>query len=446
MQIIAIIFGVAFLGYIFLFLLFYLFIGGSTRGAKAISKEMSNQYYLRDDKVVFASNGNFFNLGSTDIEDADNETFKVLAQNFAKDKNHVYYNEILIEEADPETFCLLYDGENSSDGKYIFHYYSKDKNNVYHFNERMADVDTSTFEILWGYYTRDCHSIYYDKIKLASSSEPAVRLENDSQHVYLKIGNKIYYKDHLLEVSDVDFFEILEFSFAKDNLHVFFHSEVVPDIHPFHFKVLNDSYQSDGDSLYYNLKKIPNSEPDSYQFVSTNYSLDKSQVYFCGRVLMGVEPDGFNQRKIDQFDNHRKFINLTYDDNHTHFVKRSDCVDISDFYTLYNKEVYCFTNRLAGADYKTIKPLVENDGIYCVDKINVYYTNQKIHGADKSTFKVINREFSKDANHVYYMDKHLLNISPDNFEYRDGMYANQVDKNTAELVLPNNEKTDPFIK
>ena len=439
MQIVAIIFGLAFAGYILLFLLFYIFIGGSTRGAVAINKALSNQYYIKDEKIVFASGGNFFNLGCSEIKNADKGSFSVLAQNFAKDKYHVYYDEKILENANPESFILLSDGKKSNDGKYVYHAYSKDNKNVYHFNELIPNLNAPSFELLWGSFTRDCNAIYYDGIKLADSSEEPKFLENDYKQAYLQIENKIYYTEHLLEVSDTDTFQVLTPPFSKDRLHVFSRENIIPDIHPFHFEVLNEHYQKDDKYLYYNLEKIPGSAPDSYQLVKDNFSKDKNQVYFCGQIVMNVEAHGFNERKADSFLNYGRYQNLIYDDHRTLFAKRNECADISSVHLIYKDEIYCFTNRLIGADPQSIRPLTENDGIHAMDNNSVFYANKKIFGADNSTFQVINREFSKDKNHVYYTNKRLLNIKPENFEYQYGMYGNEIDQNTAALVQPNSK-------
>ncbi|GEM_PF-6801674 len=38
------------------------------------------------------------------IPEADNRTFKPLSKNYAKDKNNVYFNDRIIDGADPKTF------------------------------------------------------------------------------------------------------------------------------------------------------------------------------------------------------------------------------------------------------------------------------------------------------------------------------------------------------
>ena len=49
----------------------------STHNATAFDSKISNQYYLRDGKVVYVLDGNFFQIGGSPIEGADPDTFSL---------------------------------------------------------------------------------------------------------------------------------------------------------------------------------------------------------------------------------------------------------------------------------------------------------------------------------------------------------------------------------
>ncbi len=64
--------GIVFLLAIVLYISFFLWYSSPTSvGANIISKNLSNQYYIKDNKVVFVSGANFFSLGAREIENAD---------------------------------------------------------------------------------------------------------------------------------------------------------------------------------------------------------------------------------------------------------------------------------------------------------------------------------------------------------------------------------------
>ena len=60
----------------------------------AVDEDKSDSYYYSYDKqqIRYSPMGNWFELGNTLIEGADVETFEVLARDFAKDKNNIYFS------------------------------------------------------------------------------------------------------------------------------------------------------------------------------------------------------------------------------------------------------------------------------------------------------------------------------------------------------------------
>jgi len=72
----------------------------------------------------------------------------------------------------------------------------------------------------------------------------------------------------------------------------------------------------------------------------------------------------------------------------------------------------------------------------------VYYENElykmslkKIEGTDRNSFKILNSEFSKDKNNVYYYGNKIKGISPDGFEFVGN-----------EFVFKNHEDSISFLK
>ena len=83
-----------------------------------------------------------------EMTEADTPTFKNLDYFYAKDKNNVYYHEVIIENADKKTFEVL----NVSAGEEIIFGiigYARDKDKIYRWGEKEKIIkETSKYLIL----------------------------------------------------------------------------------------------------------------------------------------------------------------------------------------------------------------------------------------------------------------------------------------------------------
>ncbi len=90
--------------------------------------------------------------------DVDNETFKVLKkEEFAIDKNNVYFIGKKIENAEPSSFVVLENG------------YSADKSNVFLDYETVIGADPKTFKLLDFPYAKDNKTIYCGTLPLLTT-------------------------------------------------------------------------------------------------------------------------------------------------------------------------------------------------------------------------------------------------------------------------------------
>lgn len=100
--------------------------------------------------AVFMARGELAVL--REYENVDVDSFEFLSLRFpfhyAKDKDHVYFNNSRIDKADPNNFQIL-----------TFPY-SKDKNHVYEQEQIVKGVDSDTFQVLEGHYAKDKQNVY----------------------------------------------------------------------------------------------------------------------------------------------------------------------------------------------------------------------------------------------------------------------------------------------
>lgn len=120
--------------------------------------------------------GNTIYCGYTTELPCDLETFEIVHKNVhtvARDKNHVYYKNEIIEGADPETFRFMEECVADDKPPYLqddIHFYAKDKNYAYFINSpflykiiRTKDVNKFSFVIKDGIgYGKD-PNFYFEK-------------------------------------------------------------------------------------------------------------------------------------------------------------------------------------------------------------------------------------------------------------------------------------------
>ena len=131
------------------------------------------------------------------IENADIMSFKVLNEDYAKDKNHVYSGREEIDSSlsgkikDPKTFEFLPNGIINAT------LYGKDKYNVYYIENKMIN----------------CFDTYYSIYEVKEINKDKVEVLNDW---FIKDDKNIYFKGEILEGVDYNTFEVLPNGEGKD--------------------------------------------------------------------------------------------------------------------------------------------------------------------------------------------------------------------------------------
>ena len=110
------------------------------------NKKLNENYGIEDGEVYYINRK---------IEGADAKTFEVFEDGeYAKDKNNVYYEENVLNEADPKSFKSL---SKISSGL------GKDKNKLYFFKDKVNNIDIKTLEIMadeFLIYLKDKNGVY----------------------------------------------------------------------------------------------------------------------------------------------------------------------------------------------------------------------------------------------------------------------------------------------
>jgi hypothetical protein len=154
---------------LFLVIIILLFFTSKYWSYTPIDKTISKSFHTKGNNVYSYPNGNILATEPVKIKEADKNTFEVLSEALAKDKNKVYFYEEILE-LDVNTLEMLNQ------------YYFKDETNTY-FSNFKIDVDTKTFEVIKGNYVKDKNNVYFTHkiIKGANSSSFEVLNEEYSK-------------------------------------------------------------------------------------------------------------------------------------------------------------------------------------------------------------------------------------------------------------------------
>jgi len=244
--------------------------------------------------------------GQNSINNSDSATFQIIDDDFAKDKNNVYYDSrtmggykfSIVENVDPGTVEAL----NSN--------IIKDKGGVYYiYHERMEvieEANPNSFSVIDdSSYGKDEDNVFYtsfsvvkmDEVKIIDGADP------DTFEIlkapYSKDSNNVFYSFISVKDVDVDTFEALGLSYAKDEDGVYYCKEINPvnincfvvegaDTNTFEILMGSDDNHyigaKDKNYIYSDGRLIHNSDSSTFEVTSTFNARDKNNSYLisCG--------------------------------------------------------------------------------------------------------------------------------------------------------------------
>ena len=339
-------------------------------GADKNSFEILEEYIARDKNNVYSKGEK---LGNIDIK-----SFKYFEDGLAKDKNRVFYIEDNkdVTGVDAKTFERM--GES---------YYFRDKNNVFALKdynpydlEMLKNIDRNSFNTLSKEIGKDINGVYYfgEKIDgISSNNAKVVEALGDNDYI-LQSGNDHY----LMTVNEKDLDNNERFEIKKiDSLNI--------DFDTFKYFEMSDLYK-DKNSFYYHsdndLKKIKSDidvKSAEKMIKLRDFIKDKNNIYH------------FSDGKLEK-------INLKIDVNNLEYLDDGNSVFSS--YLRDGKNVY-FVNDEEGK-IKIVKNVDRNtfkvvNGNYGMDSKNVYYLGEKLDFVGLDGLKIFNEGYLKDKKNVY---------------------------------------------
>lgn len=318
-------------------------------------------------------------------------------------------------------------------------FFRKTEDTVFYQDKLIEGADPHTFNLVAGMYYKDKKSVF----SLACSNE------------------EFYSCVKKIEVADPETFEVIGAALARDKNKVFLSGQEIPGLDPHTLGLVvvtlgpsrTVEFLKDSSSVYSivaSIHKLPGADPNTFKVISMEYSKDKNHVYMSwGDSILGADPATFEllsyENKLPAYAKDSKsvyyfgkqikgadagsFVAFGHDSAHyakdnqyAYFEDKPFKADVATFkilnmessyesFAIDKDAVYYLGKILPGADSETFVMLGE---FYSKDKNFVYFKNRKVVGADLATFRA-NAYVALDKNHYYEFDKVLA--SPDKSQY-----------------------------
>ncbi|BEG98935.1 DKNYY domain-containing protein [Bacteroides sedimenti] len=218
------------------------------------------------------------------IKGADPKTFQICDKSdCGKDKNHVYYKDNIIFDADPKTFESI-DWLYGKDSKHVFYY------------EAYARSDSLISGIVSGANPDSFHKNKDDNY----TDGKDVYYKNFPFHVYdIKTFVRV---DHFGFVrKDKKYYYLISLSGLKDTAPMRY---PLADYKTFHVlkegnSVLESPYMADKEKVYYDSLVVEEADVKSFVALNYNYGKDRHRIYYNHKPLVKAD---FKTFRVDCLD------------------------------------------------------------------------------------------------------------------------------------------------
>lgn len=232
------------------------FNGKKIRGVSRESFEVIGSIYSKDKNHVY--------IEDRILEEANPTTFEIIWNKnknkrtfYTKDESYVFYYGEIIKNADPETF------------EQIGNIYAKDKNHIY-VADKILDIKIDKYKV-WknGIYIADDEKVYWgDNIVNEADAKTFEELGEES---LAKDNNHVYSGDAVVDDMNPKYLKYIggPYYLYKDEVH----------------------YLGNVSFLGKKRKLKTNIDAKTYAYIADEFIKDKKYVYYAGQILENINPD-----------------------------------------------------------------------------------------------------------------------------------------------------------
>ena len=434
--------------------------------------EIVKENYVKDSKNVYKieaeitdsipiSSDNKINTKKISLDGLDVRTFRALENrkdvtsiDYFVDKNNIYYayeNLEKIQGADKNSFEVL--------GNYI----AKDKNNVYYKGRKMENVDSASIKTFGNFIGKDKNRVFYitgnEDIKDADAESFEImgdtRYFRDKNNIFvIKYSNDFPDGEGFIKLPNIDrnSFITLSEEIGKDKNGVYYIDEKINGINPNNIKVIEkigqDNYILQSGNNYYltfnSNEGMYDSKNDKIEAKKiNNLNIDFSTFKYFGIFNYYKDKNSFYYHSDNDF----KKIKSKID------VKSAEKVlELNDFVKDKNNLYYFSNGKInktnLNIDVNSLVFLDNNSSSYSSyikDRNNIYFVDNEngkvkiVKNADKNTFQIVNGNYGVDRKNVYYNGEKLDSVGIEGLKIFDDNYLKD-NKNVYEIYTTDDEK------
>ena len=434
--------------------------------------EIVKENYVKDSKNVYKieaeitdsipiSSDNKINTKKISLDGLDVRTFRALENrkdvtsiDYFVDKNNIYYayeNLEKIQGADKNSFEVL--------GNYI----AKDKNNVYYKGRKMENVDSASIKTFGNFIGKDKNRVFYitgnEDIKDADAESFEImgdtRYFRDKNNIFvIKYSNDFPDGQGFIKLPNIDrnSFITLSEEIGKDKNGVYYIDEKINGINPNKVKVIEkigqDNYILQSENNYY---LTFNSNSDLYDRKNdkieakkiNNLNIDFSTFKYFGIFNYYKDKNSFYYHSDNDFKKIKSGIDVG---------SAEKVLELNDFVKDKNNLYYFSNGKIEkinlNIDVNSLVFLDNNNSSYSSyikDRNNVYFVDNKngkvriVKNADKNTFQIVNGNYGVDGKNVYYNGEKLDSVGIEGLKIFDDNYLKD-NKNVYEIYTTDDEK------
>ena len=416
-------------------------------------KDYKNLYNLKTDSLSFFSIDEI-KPKKVSIDGLDVKSFKVLENKKASlteyytDKNSVYFHKDDLRKitgADKNSFEILEE------------YIARDKNNVYSKGEKLGNIDIKSFKYFEDGLAKDKNRVFYIEDNKDVTGVDAKTFERMGETYYFRDKNNVFalkdynpYDLEMLKNIDRNSFNTLSKEIGKDKNGVYYFGEKIDGISSNNAKVV----EALGNSDY-----ILQSGNDHYLMTVNEKDSDNNERFETKKIdSLNIDFDTFKYFEMSDL---YKDKNSFYYHSDNDFKKIKSGIDVgsaekvlelNDFVKDKNNLYYFSNGKIEkinlNIDVNSLVFLDNNNSSYSSyikDRNNVYFVDNKngkvriVKNADKNTFQIVNGNYGVDRKNVYYDGEKLDSVGIEGLKIFDDNYLKD-NKNVYEIYTTDDEK------
>jgi hypothetical protein len=363
------------------------------------------------------------------LKGADVESFEVVGERCARDRNHVFWGEKRVRGADFGTFVVLDDR------------FAKDRTSVYWDGQRIPGADPRSFEVLLvhhpGHYARDRHGVYNANGHRVIKGLDGGRFRFLNRG-YGMDGSAVYStsSERVSRTKDARTFQALTDWLAKDARAVYLHGKEARRLDPLTVEWVGDLYVRDKAGVYFynvleeKLVPLPGADRASFRLLKDGYVRDRARIF---RGPAEIPADATTAEVLS--DGYIRDAEWVYYSSLQRFRRTTELRMLGHGYAADGSRVYFNGIALPGSDPATFRILSAPDltdpfrprAAIARDSRQVYFFHEVQERLDAATFEALGDDYTKDRSAVFFRSQRMATADPTSFEILGHGYA--LDKN-----------------